>query len=50
MTTPLEQFELPQKVIQYFINESGLKVDVKTGDLIQPATELKDEFLGYYGA
>lgn len=45
MTTPLEPFDLPQPLPQYFINESGLRVNVQTGDLIPPEnTENKNPY------
>lgn len=55
MTTPLESFEMeknvPVAVPLYFINESGLRVNSATGELMPPDPSYHpDPYLGYYGA
>lgn len=50
MTTPLPSFDLEEVLPQYFINESGLKVNVETGDLLKEDNDSNDLYYGYYGA
>ena len=48
MTTPLEPLDMPQPVVKYWINESGLRVDAETGDLVKPDQDPALDI--YYGA
>lgn len=55
MTTPMESFEMETDVVSavplYFINESGLRVNAATGELMpSDPTYHPDPYLGYYGA
>jgi len=42
MTTPLEPLDMPLEVARYYINESGLKINSATGELILEDNDTKD--------
>lgn len=55
MTTPMETFEMekhaPVLTPLYFVNESGLRVNAATGELMpSDPTHHPDPYLGSYGA